>query len=340
MRRRRNLTSNGGGAERGHEASRDYEPGLAYRLAIRRRRTNLALLGVLALALGLGLGLLYTWVISPVQYIDTAPNSLRAADQADYIQLAARAYSVDGDLGRARTRLALLGLRDPAQGVATQAQRAAAAGDQAGQQALAALAAAISGTPTATPTAPTGTAGSATDVTGALESGTGTEGAAATESAVETASATMTPSASPTPTETPRPTDTVVPSITPQLLPTRTATPTELAAFVFVGQQQVCDPRLTQPLIQVVTEDAQGNQIAGVEVVVTWDNGFDHFFTGLKPELGAGYGDFTMTSGVVYSVHLAQSPGVSIEGLSSESCSAPGGQPYPGSILLIFKQPG
>jgi len=330
MRRRRNLPSNGGGADR------DYEPGLAYRLAIRRRRLNLALLGVLALALGLGLGLLYTWVISPVQYIDTAPNSLRAADQADYIQLAARAYSVDGDLGRARTRLALLGLRDPAQGVAAQAQRAAAGGDQAGQQALAALAAAISGTPTATPTAPAGTAGSATDLTGSPESSTGTDSAAVTASATVTPS----PSASPTPTETPRPTDTVVPSITPQLLPTRTATPTELAAFVFVGQQQVCDPRLTQPLIQVVTEDAQGNQIAGVEVVVTWDNGFDHFFTGLKPELGAGYGDFTMSSGVVYSVHLAQSPGVSIEGLSSESCSAPGGQPYPGSILLIFKQPG
>src|SRR5260370_16810419 len=74
-----------------------------------------ALQGLLGLAVGLGLALLYTWVISPVQYVDTSPNTLRADYQAAYAQLAARAYSVDGDLGRARTRLPLLGMPDPAQ---------------------------------------------------------------------------------------------------------------------------------------------------------------------------------------------------------------------------------
>src|SRR5258706_16286292 len=83
------------------------------------------------LAVGLGLALLYTWVISPVQYVDTSPNTLRADYQAAYAQLAARAYAVDGDLGRARTRLALLGLADPAQSIAAMAQSAASGGQPA-----------------------------------------------------------------------------------------------------------------------------------------------------------------------------------------------------------------
>jgi hypothetical protein len=280
----------------------------------------------LGLAVGLGLALLYTWVISPVQYIDTAPNSLRADYQAAYAQLAARAYAVDGDLGRARTRLTLLGMRDPGQGAAALAQHAAGS-DPAGAQALAALASALQGTPAV----PTATAPAATPAEGSP--------AAATPAEITPEPSASATNANPTPTDTPRPTDTVVPSITPNLLPTRTPSPTPLAAFVFVGQQQVCDPKLGQPLIQVVTESAAGQQLPGVEVDVVWDSGFDHFFTGLKPDLGAGYGDFTMTSGVVYSVHLAESPAVVIDHLTAESCAGSGATSYLGSVLLIFKQP-
>ena len=38
------------------------------------------------------------------------------------------------------------------------------------------------------------------------------------------------------------------------------------------------------------------NPYPSVELVVTWDEGEDHFFTGLQPELGLGYGDFLMTA--------------------------------------------
>ena len=272
-----------------------------------------ALQALLGLAIGLGLALLYAWVISPVQYIDTAPNTLRADYRAAYAQLAARAFIEDRNLGRARTRLALLGLTNPAPDVVTLAQNASIAGDPDGAHALALLASALEGTPT---------------VVAGVSPEAETPGPAATA-----------PSATPTPSETPLPTDTVVPSITPNLLPTRTPSPTPLSAFVFVGQQQICDPLLGQPLIQVVTENANGEEIPGVEVDVVWDSGFDHFFTGLKPDLGAGYGDFTMTSGVVYSVHLAESPALSIDNLSAETCGDPGSASYLGSLLLIFKQP-
>src|SRR5260221_13035636 len=101
------------------------------------------------LAVGLGLALLYTWVISPVQYVDTAPNSLRADYRTTYAQLAARAYAVDGDLGRARTRLALLGLTDPDRTVTALIQ-AQASSDIASAHSLSALASALQGTPPAT----------------------------------------------------------------------------------------------------------------------------------------------------------------------------------------------
>src|SRR5258708_17370653 len=98
------------------------------------------------LAVGLGLALLYTWVISPVQYVDTAPNSMRADYRTAYAQLAARAYVVDADLGRARTRLALLGLTDPDRAVTALIQ-VQAGSDTARAHALAALASALQGTP-------------------------------------------------------------------------------------------------------------------------------------------------------------------------------------------------
>ena len=76
--------------------------------------TRTAALNLLAgLALGLALGLFYTWVISPVQYTDTAPDSLRADYKNDYVLMAARSYAADGRLDLARQRLVPLKLADP-----------------------------------------------------------------------------------------------------------------------------------------------------------------------------------------------------------------------------------
>jgi hypothetical protein len=268
--------------------------------------------GGLAAGLGLGLGLLYAWVISPVQYVNTSPDSLRPDLQTVYVQWAARAFAVNGDLSRARYRLALLRIADPAAAVGALAQQASGSNAAA----LADLAAALGG----------GTPVAAASSTPDLNASPGTAAASAT------------PRASPGPSRTPQPTSTIVPSITPQLLPTRTPTPLPLGAFEFVGQQLVCDPLLGEPLIQVVTEAADGKQVPGVEVVITWDAGFDHFFTGLKPDLGAGYGDFTMAGGTEYSVHLAESPSATVEGLAAQTCGDPGSDSYLGSWLLIYKQ--
>ncbi|MGH2605249.1 MAG: hypothetical protein ACRDG5_01535, partial [Anaerolineales bacterium] len=118
----------------------------------------------------------------------------------------------------------------------------------------------------------------------------------------------------------------------------RTPTATPGAPFQLLERDQVCDRDLTKPLLIVEVEDAAGRPIPGVEVLVIWDAGQDHFFTGLKPELGSGYGDFAMERGVSYAVKLADSL-QSVTGLAAEECAAPDGTRFPGSWRLVFAQP-
>ncbi len=67
----------------------------------------------IAVAIGFGLGLLYGWVISPVEYVDTNPETLRADYRADYVLMVAEAYHAEKDLNLAMERLAFLGFSPP-----------------------------------------------------------------------------------------------------------------------------------------------------------------------------------------------------------------------------------
>lgn len=261
---------------------------------------------VIGLAAGLGLGLWYARIVSPVQYTNTAPIALSADHKVNYIQLVAVAYLADGDVARARARLAALGDPNSAQTVTALAQRAAASGgDPQTVRAMAALAAGLGAGPAGL-----------TPVAGLTPSGEAL-----------TPAPTLEPSATPPPT------------ITPERLPTQPPSPTPPGFFVYVGQQTVCDPALTPPLLQVETQDKDGQPVPGVEVLVEWSGGFDHFFTGLKPELGQGYGDVIMQTDLVYTARLAASPDAQIDNLRSEPCQDETGDTYPGSVRLIFRQP-
>jgi hypothetical protein len=249
------------------------------------------------LVIGLAIGLYYSWVINPVEYVDTAPTSLREDFKSDYMALIAAAYDATGDLVRAQARLALFLDPNPAITLSQIAQQRLAAGrPQSETRALAQLAADLGGRPTSMP---------ATSVGSILTTASPTE-----------------------PTRTPR--------VTPKPPPTRMPTATSIASLEFVEQEKVCDPDLQEPLIQVEVTDLNGRPVPGVEVLVIWDTGQDHFFTGLKPELGAGYGDFTMIEGVTYTVQLKLSERP-ITGLIIEDCTEQG-VVFPGSWLLTFQQ--
>jgi len=77
---------------------------------------------LIAILLGVAAGLLYGWVISPVQYTNTSPDTLRSDYRTDYILMTAEVFSADHDVDAAARRLALLGSASPFQ-TATQGLR-------------------------------------------------------------------------------------------------------------------------------------------------------------------------------------------------------------------------
>jgi hypothetical protein len=331
---------------------------------------------ITGLIIGAALGVLYAWVVKPVEYTNTTPASLRADFKDQYRALIASAYVSDGDLVRARARLALLQDADVYRSLAEQAQRTLASGGAMPEARALGLLAVALGQPPASVASPVQASSSTPEVlvTSTLPpevtpTGMITPTLAITSSGVSSptlATPTITlqatrPAATPTSTRTP--------------LPTRTYTPTPGSPFALKSEDLLCVPaggseqtgsenggtqqpgsNATQParsnatptqgsaqgpgspLIIVQTYDAAGQGVAGVEVVVNWDGGENRFFTGLKPELGLGYADFTMAPGVVYTLRLAEG-GQIVPNLTPNECEASDGSRYWGSWLLTFQQP-
>lgn len=326
------------------------------------------------LLLGAVLGVVYAWLVQPVEYINTSPASLRTDFKDRYRALIASAYMANTDLVRARARLELLQDADLYQALAGQAQRTLAEGQSPDEaRALGLLAVAIGqpgssagsgGLPTSSETPPTPPIANLSPsppetrigITATLESTpvqTATQIAPLDTPAVlltttQIVSATLAISPTqplpntPPPTITPSPavtrSVTLTPTRTPTPLPTRTPTPTPGAPFVLDSLRQVCDSELSDPFLQVEALDAAREPVFGVEVLVQWPGGQDRFFTGLKPEIGAGYGDFTMTPGVVYLLQIAGG-GQPVPDLIAPECEDSGGTRYWGSWRLVFVQP-
>jgi hypothetical protein len=65
------------------------------------------------IAIGAAAGMVYGWVVNPVKYVDTAPDSLRLDYKTDFVLMVAEAYRVENNLSLAARRLALLGTDAP-----------------------------------------------------------------------------------------------------------------------------------------------------------------------------------------------------------------------------------
>jgi hypothetical protein len=282
-----------------------------------------------AVVLGAAIGLVYSWAISPVKYVDAPPYALRADYKDEYRALVAAAYLYSGDLVRAQARLAQLKDDNPAQSVVMQAQRALAQGRPEEEvRALSKLALALGQgvTPNSSSIPPTQ----------AMSPIPATSGFTSTPLLIE-------PTASPSTTleittlplsiiSTPKPIRTI------GLTLTTSPTPTNGTPFALQEIRLVCNNNQPEPLIQVDIKDAAGQPVPSVELVVTWDGGEDHFFTGLQPEVGLGYADFTMKPSVVYTIRLADN-GQTVDALKAAECVSADGSQYWGSWFLTFVQP-
>lgn len=277
--------------------------------------------GLLALLAGLGLGLLYSWVISPVRIVDSAPIALRPDFKDQYRSAIAAAYGSTGNLERAQARLGLVGDANPIEALNGQAQRMLASGEfQQADQLVALASALVQGNAfvarASSTVVPPTAAQPVSTVNDALPTSTTQE--------IITSIPELGSTQSPVLEATPR--------------PTRTPIPTQGAAFILTGQESICDSNLPDGLLQVLVLNANRRQLPGVEIRITWDGGEDLFFTGLKPELGNGYADFIMTADVIYTVQLAAGSDTAT-GLIAPPCETPSGEPFTGGFKLTFQQP-
>lgn len=279
----------------------------------------------LALLLGLAAGLAYSWLISPVTYVDASPALLRADFKDQYRVVIAASYQATHNLPRARARLESLGDADPVGELSAQAQRMLASGETLDHVSpLAQLATDLQQGFVAAPFTSTPflqVTETSNAVTPFIEEPFPTETLAIDEPTLTVEETPLAPLL-----------------FTPTPRPTFTSIPAPGAPFALVGQDTVCDPSITTGLLQVVLMDSRRRQIPGIELIVTWNQNEDHFYTGLKPELGNGYADFIMKVDTLYNLRVVEG-GSLVPNLVAPTCTDPNGATYLGGLLLTFQQP-
>ena len=286
---------------------------------------------LLTLLIGLGLGLAYAWLISPLRVTDADPVALRADFKDQFRSAIAASYSATGNLPRTEARLALLGDSDLVDVLNSQAQRMIASGEFTQADQLASLAMVLENE----------------NVLGALPTPTSDGPGVVLPESSETLPAitedipfefTETPEALPSPlADTPTVETQSAPS-NPTPRPTRTAVPALGTPFVLIAQDTVCDTTFPDGLLQVILFSSSRRQVTGAKIIITWENGEDQFFTGLKPEIGNGYADFMMSPNVTYALRLAAGSDI-VAGLVAPTCQTPSGETFMGGIKLTFQQP-
>lgn len=254
---------------------------------------------LLCLVIGLVGGLYYAWVVDPVVFTDASPARFSDSYQEEYILLVSQSYVVNENWPLAQQRLAALedpNIAETVNDLLETAVRQNRPAPQLEQLAVVARNLGAQGQAVAlfAPTLPPGTV-----------------------------QPTPTPAIETTPTSTPQPaataTETAVP--TPTGTATIPATATQQPNYRLTEQTRLCSDEEPITRIEVIVLDAFLNDSPGIEIEVTWQNGRDRFFTGLKPENGRGYADFEMSPDVSYTVRLPDgSPEVS--GLRIEECAS------------------
>ncbi|MGB9300358.1 MAG: hypothetical protein WCD51_07170 [Anaerolineae bacterium] len=296
---------------------------------LKRGHLLFVLVGIVA---GLILGLLLTWQVWPVEYYDTDPIDLRQEHKDDYVVMIAAAYDQDTNLGLASLRLGQLGLEDAKQSVLGLFQRYGEAGYSEETRSLAQLAYDLGVTdvallpyiqePTATPE-PTPTE---VPTTAPVPTVTPVEPmpTATAAPAEPTATATQPP---PTPTYTPTP------------LPEDTPTPTVASDFDYQVVEQSdlgCSSDRDGDYILVHVRDENDRGVAGVKIVVKGPGVEDWFYTGLKPEVGAGFADYLVVAAGSYTVQAAEGRSQVTQGLSF-AADCPAATPHR-SWRVVFRR--
>ncbi len=270
---------------------------------------------VIGLLVGLAAALYYAWIEEPVTFTQASPARLRASYRNEYILLVSQAYEANGDWDVAKERLTALGVSDPGQLILEQMEKTLRDGRPSSELAslanLARQAGAVS--PVLDVFAPPPTPSLAAQ-----------EIAQTTPQVVGEEVLSITGSND---SETSSPQTTVTAILQPE--------PSQVPGYRLLKKEKICTPGEPMEKIEVVILDSLLEPLPGIEVLVTWDGGQDHFFTGFKPELGLGFGDVSIEPGITYMVSIAGDSRV-VGDLRLEACDSLAGD-YPGGWRLLFQ---
>jgi hypothetical protein len=277
--------------------------------------------------LGLAAGAVFSMWLWPVPYDFALPSEMNTSSKDAYRLLIARTYYADGDSGRALPRLALLKDTKVEDVLGTQAQVALGLGHEVDSGSLARLALIVNSTDQ-----PGTGALETTPEESSLSPGAGTTGTP--PEGVET---------NPTPEETVE-SGTPYPTISSLKIPsaeiqrsTPTMFPTLSAPYILKDRAADCGRSLRPGLLQIWVENATGLAMPGVRIQINWKDGEETFHTGLKPDINAGYADFEMTAGTVYSLRVGEN-GETITGLGTADCTSEGHPERVGGMILRFTE--
>ncbi len=281
-------------------------------LRSRGPRMSAGSLFMIGLILGLAGALYYAWIAEPVTFTEASPARLRDTFKQEYILMLGQSYELDGDWELAQERLDALGEFGTGQAIVEQLEASMRDGRPSSELHSLAVLARQAGVDSpvvdvfAPPPTPALSALATSPPTPPVEPTIVLEG-------------TLLPTSTPMPSATPSP----VPS------------PTPVPAFRLLSKVQACDPNGPAERIEVITVDSFLDPLPGAEVLVSWEGGQDHFFTGYKPELGLGYGDVNINPDTSYQLMMADGSQI-VSDLRVELCdSAAGG--FPGGWRLTFQ---
>ena len=266
------------------------------------------------LIIGLIMGIIYSWVISPISQVETHPSSLRTEYKDIYRSLISRAFQANLNLPRAQARMDLIGDDDPALALAAQAQRfLAEGGDTDSAKILANLSSSLQSAAVGTlPQPPTSTADP--DSSGNPSSTPDSESNGSSDQE---------------------------PTVTPSQNPVRSPTPiaTDSPPFILQDSWPICDPILGESLIRVIATNGSGDGIPGVAIQISLGtNSEEVFYTGLKPELGLGYADFSAEPGLTYQLEILDS-GLIVSDIGVPTCQNESEESYWGSWEIHITHP-
>ncbi len=109
----------------------------------------------------------------------------------------------------------------------------------------------------------------------------------------------------------------------------------ESAAYSITEQQRICESPSESPQLKIFLLDNEGQPYSGIRFLLKSDAGEEESFTGLRPELGAGYIQFDLFPKELYS--LAIQDAEMLGGIQTPSCAQEDGEDYWGSWLLTLR---